>query len=144
MIDETTRAAIRERMGIKIPLQASRPSITRSDAACEALRRQGMSEDTLAADLAAMRAATRSRSIWVYATDGQPGHSEIITEPDYKTRLEAAKLQAEIEGWKYAPQKAQDQHPLVLILNQLPDEIRQPVEQSIENRLKTLLKPGIN
>jgi hypothetical protein len=137
--------AIRAKMRIKpIEMQASRPSITRNDAACAALRRAGLDADTLAADVRALRQATIRRSIWVYGGNGEKGHSETIEEPDYRTRLEGAKLQVVIEGWQFSPQKAQDQHPLVLILNQLPEEIRTVVEQSIENRLRGLLKPGIN
>jgi len=138
---------IRAKMGIKpitpIEMQASRPSITRNDALAAAFRRVGMDTDTLAAEIKALKQATIqvSRPVRV---NGTYSHHETVEVPDNRTRLEAAKLQVIIEGWQFSPQKAQDQHPLVVILNQLPEEIRQPVEQSIENRLKTLLKPGAN
>jgi len=136
------------KMGIKphaIPLERSRPSITRSDALSGPLHEAGLGIPRLVAELESMLHATMVRTLMVKSGNiGGSKRTKEIEVPDYRTRLAATQMLTAIHGYAYAPQKAQDQHPLVVILNQLPEEIRQPVEQSIENRLKTLLKPGAN
>ena len=144
MIDRTAKAAIRAKMGITIPLRESRPSTTRSDALSGPLHAAGLGIDRLVQKLNQMIDATITVRVICRTEAGEYVDHREVTEPDWKTQLKAAEMLNQIHGYGYAPQKAQDQHPLVLILNQLPDEIRQPVEQSIENRLKTLLKPGVN
>jgi len=133
---------IRVKMGI--PLQGSHPSITRSDALSGPLHEAGLGIPRLVAKLEQLMEAKVTVRVVCRAEDGTYVDHRNVTEIDSKTQLRAAEILQQIHGYSYAPQKAQDQHPLVLILNQLPDETRQAVEQSIENRLKTLLKPGTN
>jgi hypothetical protein len=126
-----------------IPLQKSRPSTTRSDALSGPLHDAGLGIPRLVAELEAMLSASMIVKKLVKIADGD-WRQQDFEIPDWRTRTKAVELLQVIHGYQYAPQKAQDQHPIVLILNQLPDETRQAVEQSIENRLKGLLKPGIN
>lgn len=127
-----------------IPLAGSRPSITRSDALSGPLHEAGLGVPRLVIELERMLAATVTTS---HMEPDPRGKSKIEVEvslPDWRTRTRAMEMLAAIHGYAYAPQKAQDQHPLINLILQLPDEIRQPVEQALENRLKILLKPGVN
>jgi hypothetical protein len=127
-----------------IPLAGSRPSITRSDALSGPLHDAGLGIDRLVAELETMLSATITSTRMEPDPKGKQKIEVTVEKPNWPVRSRAIEMLYVIHGYQYAPQKAQDQHPLVLILNQLPDEIRQPVEASIENRLKTLLKPGAN
>ena len=140
--DPEARKLIRARMGITIPLRESRPSTTRSDAACGALRRQELTEDTLASNIKAMQGATMLERRAVNGPDGKYSHHETVEVPDWKTRTRGVELQAEIEGWKYAPQKAQDQDPLVVVINKLPEVVREKLLQTVTNRLLPLTSEG--
>jgi len=123
-----------------IPLARARPSTTRSDALSGPLHEAGLGIPRLVAELELMLHATKMKPQWEKpGAAGAQWHTKVVEVPDYKTRLAATQLLTVIHGYAYAPQKTQDQHPLIVILNQLPEEIRQRVEQSIENRLKGLL-----
>jgi hypothetical protein len=136
--------AMAKRATSSIPLAGSRPSITRSDALSGALHDAGLGVARMVIELNAMLAASVSHTVTEPDPIGKGRIESTVQLPNWSVRMRALEMLHDIHGYLFSPQKAQDQHPIVVILNQLPDETRQAVEQSIENRLKGLLKPGIN
>lgn len=121
-----------------IPLAGSRPSITRSDALSGPLHEAGLGVPRLVIELERMLAATVTQS---HSEPDPKGKSNITVEvekPDWKTRGKAIDMLALIHGYAYAPQKAQDQDPLVVIINKLPEQVREKLLTTIQNRLVPL------